>query len=45
MSLIPWRKKEGNGGSLATVSPSMTRLRDEVESLFSRFANDPWGWT
>jgi len=22
----------------------MTRLRDEVESLFSRFANDPWGW-
>jgi HSP20 family protein len=42
MTLIPWRKKNADGGSQLAESP-VRQLRHEVDSLFDRFFHQPLG--
>ncbi len=40
MTLIPWKKKNAEGGSEIVESP-VSRLRHEVDSLFDRYFREP----
>ncbi len=44
MNLIPWRKKEQNAVVRADSGfPSLTQFRDEIDRLFDRFFEEPFG--
>ncbi len=43
MSLIPWRQKREDGLEASGAGASLTRFRNEMDSLFERFFGDAWG--
>lgn len=43
MKLVPWRGRHKETTQLQSPTTGMTRLRDEMERLFDRFFQEPWG--
>ncbi len=43
MSLIPWRQKREPGTEEGGGELLLSRLRDEIDSLFERFFGEAWG--
>lgn len=44
MNLIPWKsKRSGNGAREASADTSLSQFRHEVDRLFDRFFEDPFG--
>ncbi len=43
MNLIPWKHKREEITGDASRETAVTRFRDEIDELFSRFFRDPWG--
>ena len=42
MALIPWKSKEETAAPMTSWDRSMSRFRDEMDSLFDRFIGDRW---
>jgi len=43
MNLIPWSNKRRSSSELSTVDRPLADFRTEIETLFDRFFEDPWG--
>jgi HSP20 family protein len=43
MSLIPWKNKSADGGSMERVTDPLRRFRNEMDRVFDRFLESPWG--
>lgn len=41
MSLIPWKSKSSNGGSIERSADPLHRFRSEMENVFDRFFDSP----
>lgn len=44
MNLIPWRRKRETPDEGGQADTSLARLRQNMDSLFDRYFQEPWGW-